>query len=206
MAKLGVRVPPGLTIPTTVCQAFYAGGRNALPDWLMPAVFSALEKQIEPAAGGGRKFGSAENPLLLSVRSGAALSMPGMMDTVLDLGLNDEIVEGLAKRTNERFAYDWCVVVFVRDFGFALREGRERAACVAFSFFFLSGKVRQRRSFLFRPPWSSRLTRTRPSDYPNSTDPPLPRPKKTATAACGRCTATWCSASTTRCSRMSSPP
>jgi pyruvate, orthophosphate dikinase len=107
MAKIGVRVPPGLTIPTTVCQEFYAQGRNALPEWLMPTVFDALEKTVEPAAGGGRKFGCAENPLLLSVRSGAALSMPGMMDTVLDLGLNDEIVEGLARKTSERFAYDW---------------------------------------------------------------------------------------------------
>jgi pyruvate,orthophosphate dikinase len=107
MAKMGVHVPPGVVIPTTVCQEFYKNGRNALPEWLMPEVFAALETKIEPAAGGGRRFGSVDNPLLLSVRSGAALSMPGMMDTVLDLGLNDEIVEGLARRTNPRFAFDW---------------------------------------------------------------------------------------------------
>jgi phosphoenolpyruvate synthase/pyruvate phosphate dikinase len=107
MARQGVRIPPGLTIPTTVCQEFYK--KMALPDGLMDDVFSALEQTVEPAAGGGRRFGCKENPLLLSVRSGAALSLPGMMDTVLDLGLNDEIVEGLAKKTNPRFAYDWCV-------------------------------------------------------------------------------------------------
>ena len=105
LAKMGVNVPPGLTIPTILCQEYQKTQR--LPDWLMPEVFEALEKKIEPAAGGGRKFGCKENPLLLSVRSGAQLSLPGMLSTVLDLGLNDEIVEGLARKTNARFAYDW---------------------------------------------------------------------------------------------------
>jgi pyruvate,orthophosphate dikinase len=116
MAKAGVRVPPGLVIPTTVCRDFWRGGgakgQQALPDGLMDEVFDAIARVVEPAVGDGRRFGDADNPLLLSVRSGAAVSMPGCMDTVLDLGLNDVLVEGLARRTNPRFAYDWCVGVF----------------------------------------------------------------------------------------------
>ncbi len=103
MTRLGLPVPPGFTITTEVCQEFYENGEK-LPDGLMDEVKEAmheLERRTE------KKFGSPDNPLLVSVRSGAAVSMPGMMDTILNLGLNDEVVKGLAKLTNnERFAYD----------------------------------------------------------------------------------------------------
>ncbi|MEM2981983.1 MAG: pyruvate, phosphate dikinase [Candidatus Bathyarchaeia archaeon] len=103
MTKIGLPVPPGFTITTEVCLEYYKEGRK-LPDGLMDEVkqhISTIEKKT------GKKFGDPKNPLLVSVRSGAALSMPGMMDTILNLGLNDETVIGLAKQTgDERFAYD----------------------------------------------------------------------------------------------------
>lgn len=103
MAQLGLPVPPGFVITTEVCQQYYeAGGK--LPDGLMDEVIMAMKK-LEKITGKG--FGDPKNPLLVSVRSGSMYSMPGMMDTILNLGLNDETVEGLAKLTNnERFAYD----------------------------------------------------------------------------------------------------
>jgi len=102
MTRLGLPVPPGLIIPTYVCREYYRLGR--LPNGLMDSVLEKIKK-IEAKVG--RKFGSREKPLLLSVRSGAPVSMPGMMDTILNLGLNDEIVESLAEETgNRRFAYD----------------------------------------------------------------------------------------------------
>ncbi|KZB59988.1 pyruvate, phosphate dikinase [Thalassospira sp. MCCC 1A02491] len=103
MSNLGLPVPPGFTITTEVCTAFYDNDR-AYPDGLDAEVENALaavEKLV------GRKFGDAKDPLLVSVRSGARASMPGMMDTVLNLGLNDETVEGLATVSGDRrFAYD----------------------------------------------------------------------------------------------------
>jgi pyruvate,orthophosphate dikinase len=103
MTRIGVPVPPGFTIPTDVCSYFYAHRRH-YPSGLERAVTDALrivEKTLD------RYFGDPTNPLLLSVRSGARESMPGMMDTVLNLGLNDRTVEGLASRSrNSRFAYD----------------------------------------------------------------------------------------------------
>ncbi|BDW97106.1 pyruvate, phosphate dikinase [Thalassospira tepidiphila] len=103
MCNLGLPVPPGFTITTEVCTAFYDNDR-AYPDGLNAEVETALasvEKHV------GRKFGDAKDPLLVSVRSGARASMPGMMDTVLNLGLNDETVEGLATVSGDRrFAYD----------------------------------------------------------------------------------------------------
>ncbi|MEA2783291.1 MAG: pyruvate, orthophosphate dikinase [Rhodospirillaceae bacterium] len=103
MSNLGLPVPPGFTITTEVCTHFYANGQ-AYPAGLENDVAAALAG-IEALVG--RKFGDAANPLLVSVRSGARVSMPGMMDTVLNLGLNDETTAGLAKRTgNPRFAYD----------------------------------------------------------------------------------------------------
>ncbi len=103
MSNIGISVPPGFTITTDVCTAFYESGRQ-LPGDLLPALRAALRK-VESLTGKG--FGDAENPLLVSVRSGARVSMPGMMDTVLNLGLNDETVEGLAKQSgDERFAWD----------------------------------------------------------------------------------------------------
>ncbi len=103
MSTLGLPVPPGFTIPTQVCVLYY-DHHNTLPEDVYQQVPQAMA-QIE--AQTGAVFGDEDNPLLLSVRSGARASMPGMMDTVLNLGLNDITVEGLAKRTgNARFAYD----------------------------------------------------------------------------------------------------
>ena len=103
MANLGLPVPPGFTLTTEVCAAFLAND-SRYPDDLEAAVGAAL-KQIEERTGAG--FGDAKLPLLVSVRSGARASMPGMMDTVLNLGLNDASVEGLAKASgDDRFAWD----------------------------------------------------------------------------------------------------
>lgn len=103
MNKIGLPVPPGFTITTEVCTAFYELGQN-YPSELAAQVDEAIKKV---AAIVEKDFGSPENPLLVSVRSGARASMPGMMDTVLNLGLNDITVEGLAKKSgNRRFAYD----------------------------------------------------------------------------------------------------
>jgi len=103
MSSLGLPVPPGFTITTEVCTHYYANGEN-YPESLKADVEASLalvEKSM------GMKFGDSENPLLVSVRSGARVSMPGMMDTVLNLGLNDETVSGLAKKSgDERFAWD----------------------------------------------------------------------------------------------------
>src|SRR5579859_4563310 len=103
MSNLGLPVPPGFTITTDVCTHYYAHSNKYPPD-LKKQVDAALA-QVEQIVGA--KFGDAQNPLLVSVRSGARASMPGMMDTVLNLGLNDEVVMGLAKLTgDERFAFD----------------------------------------------------------------------------------------------------
>ena len=103
MSRLGIPVPPGLTITTDVCNAYFSDQRR-FPSELADQVLLGL-KQIEDISGA--TFGDSSNPLLLSVRSGARVSMPGMMDTILNLGLNDETAEGLANATgNARFAYD----------------------------------------------------------------------------------------------------
>ena len=103
MSRLGLPVPPGFTITTAVCGRFYDNERS-YPDGLEAEVDAALSR-LEQLTG--RRFGDAADPLLLSVRSGAAASMPGMMDTVLNLGLNDRTVAGLAARANDpRFAFD----------------------------------------------------------------------------------------------------
>ncbi len=103
MSTLGLPVPPGFTITTEVCTHYYAH-QQTYPDTLKEQVAAALTA-IEQTTGA--KFGDAENPLLLSVRSGARASMPGMMDTVLNLGLNDDTVAALAKKSgDERFAWD----------------------------------------------------------------------------------------------------
>ena len=103
MINIGVPVPPGFTITTQTCKEFYENNKT-YSDEVKKQVEENLKKLEEKI---GKKFGDASNPLLVSVRSGAAVSMPGMMDTVLNLGLNDETVEGLAKKTgNERFALD----------------------------------------------------------------------------------------------------
>jgi pyruvate,orthophosphate dikinase len=103
MAKLGLPVPPGFTITTEMCHLYFEQGEK-LPPGLMDRVRSAME-DLESRTGKG--FGDPSNPLLVSMRSGAAVSMPGMMDTVLNLGLNDQTVKGLSSRTgDERFAHD----------------------------------------------------------------------------------------------------
>ncbi len=103
MTNLGLPVPPGLTITTETCMDYINHG-NKMPEGLMDEVKAAL-KDVE--AQKGQKFGDSENPLLVSVRSGARVSMPGMMETILNLGLNDETVEAMVKLTNNpRFCYD----------------------------------------------------------------------------------------------------
>jgi pyruvate,orthophosphate dikinase len=113
MTNLKMPVPAGFTISTEVCAYYYANGRK-YPPQLKKEVLGALEK-VEKAMGA--KFGDKKNPLLVSVRSGARVSMPGMMDTVLNLGLNDVAIEGLVSQTgNERFSYD-AYRRFVQMFG-----------------------------------------------------------------------------------------
>lgn len=104
MNLIGVPVPPGFTITTDVCNEYFEKGKESVVALLSDDVKASVH-HIETLMNS--KFGDVENPLLVSVRSGARASMPGMMDTILNLGLNDKVVEGLAKKTgNERFAYD----------------------------------------------------------------------------------------------------
>lgn len=113
MTRLGLPVPPGFTITTQGCLDYYEVGRK-IPDAILqdlPQYIARLEEET------AKRFGDPQNPLLVSVRSGAAVSMPGMMDTILNLGLNDEVVVGLARATkNERFAYD-CYRRFIQMYG-----------------------------------------------------------------------------------------
>ena len=103
MTNLGMPVPQGFTVTTEACTQYYADGQK-INDEIQAEIYRNME-ELEKISG--KKFGSVENPLLVSVRSGARASMPGMMDTILNLGLNDEVVESFAKLTNNpRFAYD----------------------------------------------------------------------------------------------------
>ena len=103
MTVLGMPVPQGFTVTTEACTQYYEDGKQISPE-IEAQIFEYLAKLEELT---GKKFGDEHNPLLVSVRSGARASMPGMMDTILNLGLNDQVVEGFAKMTNnERFAYD----------------------------------------------------------------------------------------------------
>ncbi|AIY80329.1 pyruvate, phosphate dikinase [Clostridium botulinum 202F] len=103
MTNLGIPVPYGFTVTTEACNKYYEDGK-AISDEIIKEIYNSLQK-LESVSG--KEFGSNENPLLVSVRSGARTSMPGMMDTILNLGLNDEVVESMAKLTNNpRFAYD----------------------------------------------------------------------------------------------------
>src|SRR3954464_12641022 len=113
MTTAGLPVPPGFTITTEACNDYFANGEK-LPDGLWDDVLEAV-KEVERETGKG--FGDARNPLLVSVRSGAKFSMPGMMDTVLNLGLNEETLQGLVALTgNERFGWD-AYRRFVQMFG-----------------------------------------------------------------------------------------
>lgn len=102
MSSIGLSVPPGFTITTETCREYNLNG-NKLPDGLWEEVLEGLRAVEEDISA---TLGDPSKPLLVSVRSGAAISMPGMMDTVLNLGLNDEVVDGLSARSGERFAYD----------------------------------------------------------------------------------------------------
>ncbi len=102
MTKLGIPVPPGFTITTEVCEFYYKNGRKYPPGF--NAEIQKAVRELEEKTG--KRFGDPERPLLVSVRSGAAISMPGMMDTILNLGLNDKVADGFAKKTNERFVMD----------------------------------------------------------------------------------------------------
>lgn len=103
MTRLGVPVPPGFTVTTEACNAYLAGGMK-FPEGMWEQMIESL-KEVEKISG--KKFGGSENPLLVSCRSGAKFSMPGMMDTVLNIGLNDETAQAMIKLTNnERFVYD----------------------------------------------------------------------------------------------------
>ena len=104
MNLIGVPVPPGFTITTEVCNEYFEKGKDDVVNLLKDDVEISI-KGVEALMKS--KFGDVENPLLVSVRSGARASMPGMMDTILNLGLNDEVVVGMARKTgNERFAWD----------------------------------------------------------------------------------------------------
>ena len=123
MCRIGLPVPPGFTITTEVCTYYYANKRTYPPALRqqMQAGVAAIEQQT------GKTFGDLQNPLLVSVRSGARDSMPGMMDTILNLGLNDETVEALARKTgNPRFAWD-CYRRFVQMYGDVVLGVQKRA-------------------------------------------------------------------------------
>ncbi|ODA42575.1 pyruvate, phosphate dikinase [Desulfosporosinus sp. BG] len=118
MTNIGLPVPPGFTITTEACNEYYSNGEN-VPNGTWDQVWPALA-EIEKATG--KLFGDKKNPLLVSVRSGAKFSMPGMMDTVLNLGLNDDTVEAVVANTqNERFAWD-CYRRFIQMFGDVVLE------------------------------------------------------------------------------------
>ena len=103
MTNLGLPIPQGFTISTEACLAYYQN-EEVISDDIVKEIYENLEK-LENLTG--KKFGDVNNPLLVSIRSGARASMPGMMDTILNLGLNDETLEALIKLTNNpRFAYD----------------------------------------------------------------------------------------------------
>ena len=122
MTNIGLPVPQGFTISTEACTQYYEDGRQ-INDQIMAEIMEYIVKMEEVT---GKKFGDLENPLLVSVRSGARASMPGMMDTILNLGLNEEVVEVMAKKSgNPRWAYDCYrrfiqmysdVVIWISDF------------------------------------------------------------------------------------------
>ena len=127
MTNIGLPVPPGVTITTEACIEFYLNNKQFPPgmEEQLQEKFQVVQDRL------GKKFGDAENPLLVSVRSGAPVSMPGMMDTILNLGLNDETVQGFAKQTsNERFALD-CYRRFIQMFAdVVMKVDRDKFECV----------------------------------------------------------------------------
>ncbi|MBR4875352.1 MAG: pyruvate, phosphate dikinase, partial [Clostridia bacterium] len=118
MTHIGMPVPQGFTITTEACTKYYEDGRK-INDDIMAEIMENITKMEEIT---GKKFGDLENPLLVSVRSGARASMPGMMDTILNLGLNDTVVETLAKKSgNARWAYD-CYRRFIQMYSDVVME------------------------------------------------------------------------------------
>ena len=118
MTGLGLPVPQGFTVTTEACTQYYEDGRQ-INDEIMGQIMDAMAKLEEIT---GKKFGDKENPLLVSVRSGARASMPGMMDTILNLGLNEEVVEALASASgNERWAWD-CYRRFIQMYSDVVME------------------------------------------------------------------------------------
>ena len=118
MTKIGLPVPQGFTISTEACTQYYEDGKQINPE-IQEEIMQNIAKMEEIT---GRKFGDHENPLLVSVRSGARASMPGMMDTILNLGLNDEVVEVLSKKSgNPRWAWD-CYRRFIQMFSDVVME------------------------------------------------------------------------------------
>ena len=118
MCRANLPVPPGFTISTQVCNIYFENN-NQVPAEIHKEMLQALEKLQKQM---GQKLGDTDNPLLVSVRSGAKFSMPGMMDTILNLGLNDKSVEALVKKSNNpRFAYD-CYRRFIQMFGNVVLE------------------------------------------------------------------------------------
>lgn len=118
MTKLGLPVPQGFTITTEACTRYYEDGEK-ISDEIQVEIFENIKKMEEIT---GKKFGDKENPLLVSVRSGARASMPGMMDTILNLGLNEDVVEVLAKKSgNARWAWD-CYRRFIQMYSDVVME------------------------------------------------------------------------------------
>ena len=118
MTNIGLPVPQGFTISTEACTQYYEDGKQINPA-IMAEIMEYIEKMEEIT---GKKFGDLENPLLVSVRSGARASMPGMMDTILNLGLNEEVVEVIAKKSgNPRWAYD-CYRRFIQMYSDVVME------------------------------------------------------------------------------------
>ena len=118
MTRLGMPVPQGFTITTEACTKYYEDGKQ-INDEIQAEIFEYIAKMEEIT---GKKFGDKENPLLVSVRSGARASMPGMMDTILNLGLNEEVVETLAKKSgNPRWAWD-CYRRFIQMYSDVVME------------------------------------------------------------------------------------
>ena len=118
MTKIGLPVPQGFTISTEACTQYYEDGRK-INDEIQAEIMENIAKMEEIT---GKKFGDLENPLLVSVRSGARASMPGMMDTILNLGLNEEVVEVMAAKSgNPRWAYD-CYRRFIQMFSDVVME------------------------------------------------------------------------------------
>ena len=118
MTGIGLPVPQGFTISTEACTQYYEDGRK-INDEIMAEIMVNVAKMEEI---NGKKFGDSENPLLVSVRSGARASMPGMMDTILNLGLNEEVVEVMAKKSgNARWAYD-CYRRFIQMYSDVVME------------------------------------------------------------------------------------